>query len=134
MQAKNRSLPPPRPLLVKIAPDLEYSQIEEILVLAEQHGLAGIVATNTTVDHSSLPLSAPKQQGGLSGMPLRGRATEVVRFLTKRTTLPIIAVGGVTDAASAREKLDAGATLVQIYTGFVYGGPTLVPEICRGLL
>lgn len=133
VQDKNRSLPVPRPMLVKIAPDLTFSQIEEILELAGQHQLAGIVATNTTVDHSSLPPSAPPEQGGLSGAPLRARSTEIVRFLTERTSLPIIAVGGVSDAASAREKLDAGAALAQIYTGFVYGGPTLIPEICRSL-
>ena len=134
VQAKNRSLPTPRPLLVKIAPDLGFEQIEEVLALATQHELAGIVATNTTIDHSALPPDAPKETGGLSGRPLRARATEIVRFLTSRTDLPIIAVGGVSDAASAREKLDAGAALVQLYTGFVYGGPTTVPEICRGLL
>ena len=133
VQEKNHSLPSPRPMLVKIAPDLPFSQIEEILELAGQHRMAGIVATNTTIDHSSLPPSAPKEQGGLSGEPLRVRATEVVRFLAERTALPIIAVGGVSDAVSAREKLDAGVALVQIYTGFVYGGPTLIPEICRGL-
>ncbi len=133
VQAKNRSLPMPRPMLVKIAPDLTFPQIEEIIELANQHQLAGIVATNTTIDHSSLPSSAPREQGGLSGGPLRERSTEIVRFLAGRTTLPIIAVGGVSDAASAREKLDAGASLVQLYTGFVYGGPTLIPEICRGL-
>ncbi len=133
VQQKNRTLPAPRPMLVKIAPDLSFPQIEEILDLARQHELAGIVATNTTVDHTSLPASVPYETGGLSGEPLRARSTEVVRFLAGRTPLPIIAVGGVGDAASAREKLDAGATLVQLYTGFVYGGPTLVPEICRGL-
>ena len=133
VQEKNRSLPSPRPMLVKIAPDLTFSQIEEILELADQHQLAGIVATNTTIDHSSLPPSAPIEQGGLSGAPLRARATEIVRFLAQRTSLPVIAVGGVADAASAREKLDAGAALVQIYTGFIYGGPTLISEICRGL-
>ena len=133
VQEKNRALPSPRPMLVKIAPDLTFSQIEEILDLARQHGLAGIVATNTTVDHSALPASAPRETGGLSGAPLRARATEIVRFVATRTPLPVIAVGGVSDAASAREKLDAGAALVQLYTGFVYGGPTLIPEICRGL-
>ncbi len=133
VQEKNRSFPLPRPMLVKIAPDLTFSQIEEILELAGHHQLAGIVATNTTIDHTSLPPSAPKEQGGLSGMPLRERSTVIVRFLAQRTALPIIAVGGVSDAGSAREKLDAGAALVQLYTGFVYGGPTLVPEICREL-
>ncbi len=133
VQAKNRALPTPRPMLVKIAPDLGFEQIEEVLGLAQAHALVGIVATNTTVAHSSLPPGVPKEQGGLSGAPLRARSTEVVRFLAARTPLPIIAVGGVSDAASAREKLDAGAALVQLYTGFVYGGPTTVPEICAGL-
>ena len=133
VQERNRTLPSPRPVLVKIAPDLPFGQIEEVLELAVRHGLAGIVATNTTIDHSSLPPSAPREQGGLSGAPLRARATEIVRFLAERTALPVIAVGGVADAGSAREKLDAGAALVQLYTGFVYGGPTLIPEICRGL-
>jgi dihydroorotate dehydrogenase len=134
VQEKNRALPAPlRPVLVKIAPDLTFTQIEEIIELAENHGLAGIIATNTTIDHSALPASAPREQGGLSGAPLRQKSTEIVRFLTSKTKLPVIAVGGVADAASAREKLDAGAALVQLYTGFIYGGPTLAPEICRGL-
>ena len=133
VQGRNRLLPAPRPILVKIAPDLSFAQIEEILALATEHALAGIVATNTTIDHASLPASTPAEQGGLSGEPLRRRSTEIVRFLAERTPLPIIAVGGVSDGASAREKLDAGASLVQLYTGYVYGGPTLIPEICRTL-
>ena len=134
VQAKNRALAVPRPMLVKIAPDLGWPQIEQVVGLAEEHGLAGIVATNTTIDHSSLPETAPRETGGLSGEPLRARSTEIVRFLAGRTKLPIVAVGGVSDGASAQEKLEAGAALVQLYTGFVYGGPTLVPEICRGLV
>ena len=131
VQEKNGSLASPKPVLVKIAPDLSFPQIEEILSLATGHRLAGIVATNTTVDHSLIP-DAP-EQGGLSGEPLRQRSTEIVRFLAGRTTLPIIAVGGVSDGVTAREKLDAGASLVQLYTGFVYGGPTLIPQVCRDL-
>ncbi|MBV9657844.1 MAG: quinone-dependent dihydroorotate dehydrogenase [Verrucomicrobia bacterium] len=123
----------PKPLLVKIAPDLTFAQIEEILDLVTRHALAGIVATNTTVDHSLLPASAPRETGGLSGQPLRARSTAVVRFVASRTRLPVIAVGGIFDAESAREKLDAGAALVQLYTGFVYQGPTAVAKICRGL-
>ena len=134
MQATNFALPSPRPMLVKIAPDLTFAQIEEILELAEAHRLGGIVATNTTIDHSSLSASTPCETGGLSGQPLRARSTEVVRFLASRTSMPIIAVGGVADAPSAQEKIDAGAALVQMYTGFVYGGPTLVPTLCRSLL
>jgi dihydroorotate dehydrogenase len=133
VQRANRALPVPRPLLVKIAPDLTFAQIEEIIELAQRHGLAGIVATNTTIDRSDLPEYAARLEGGLSGEPLRARATEVVTFLAARTSLPIIAVGGVSDAASAREKLDAGASLVQLYTGLIYAGPTLVPAICRAL-
>lgn len=138
VQAANRARAgagPRTPVLLKIAPDLEWSQIEEILDLATRHGLAGIIATNTTVSRDALPPNTrhAAEAGGLSGAPLRARATAVVRFLAERGRLPVVAVGGVADAASAREKLDAGASLVQIYTGFIYGGPTLVPEICRGL-
>lgn len=134
VQAKNAGLAAPRPLLVKIAPDLEFAQIEEIAGLAQAHGLAGIIATNTTLGRAGVSGSPHRDEaGGVSGEPLRARATEVVRFLTARTKLPVIAVGGVSDAASAQEKLDAGAALVQLYTGFVYGGPTLIGEICRGL-
>lgn len=134
VQARNRQLATPRPLLVKIAPDLEWGQVEQIVELAHAHGLAGIIATNTTLGRAGVSgLPRAEEAGGLSGAPLRARATEVVRFLTSRTKLPVIAVGGVSDAASAQEKLDAGAVLVQLYTGFVYGGPTLVGGICRDM-
>jgi dihydroorotate dehydrogenase len=133
VQRTNRALPVPRPLLVKIAPDLTFPQIEDIIGLAQRHGLAGIVATNTTIERSGLPGHVAYLEGGLSGEPLRARATEIVAFLAARTSLPIIAVGGVSDTISAREKLDAGASLVQLYTGLVYAGPTLVPAICRAL-
>ena len=122
-----------RPLLVKIAPDLEWGPIEEILALAQQYGLAGIIATNTTIDHSSVP--EPKRTtGGLSGAPLRARSTEIVRFIAERSTLPVIAVGGIFSADDALEKFDAGAALVQLYTGFIYEGPGLVRRICEALL
>lgn len=134
VQERNRALKTPRPLLVKIAPDLEWAQVEEIAELAQAHGLAGIIATNTTLGRSGVSGSRRAEEaGGLSGEPLRTRATEIVRFIAARTKLPVVAVGGVSDAASAREKLDAGAALVQLYTGFVYGGPTLIGEICRDL-
>ena len=131
VQEKNGSFPSRKPVLVKIAPDLSFPQIEEILSLATAHKLAGIVATNTTVDHSSIPGAA--ELGGLSGEPLRQRSTEIVRFLAGQTLLPIVAVGGVSNSVTAREKLDAGASLVQLYTGFVYSGPTIIPQICRGM-
>jgi dihydroorotate dehydrogenase len=133
LQSENRALQNPRPLLVKIAPDLTDDQIADVASLAGEHALAGIVATNTTIDHSSLPPDRRGEAGGLSGRPLRARATAVVRFLATQTRLPIIAVGGVEDADSAREKLDAGAALVQLYTGLVYGGPTCIRDMVRAL-
>ncbi len=121
-----------KPVLVKIAPDLEWGPIEEILTLAQEEGLAGIVATNTTIDHSSIP-EQRRTQGGLSGAPLRARSTEVVRFITSRSKLPVIAVGGILSADDALEKFDAGAALIQLYTGFIYEGPALVRSICNAL-
>lgn len=122
-----------KPVLVKIAPDLEWDAIEEILGLAQERGIAGLIATNTTVNQGELPAQI-RQQGGLSGAPLRARATEVVRFLAERSEIPIIAVGGIMSADDALEKFDAGAALVQIYTGFIYEGPKLIRDICTALL
>ncbi len=130
IQRRNASA---KPVLVKIAPDLEWAAIEEIVALVEEHKLAGIIATNTTIDHSGIP-EARRQQGGLSGAPVRRRSTEVVRFIAERSKMPVIAVGGIMDADSALEKFDAGAALVQLYTGYIYRGPALVGEICRALL
>jgi hypothetical protein len=121
-----------RPLLLKIAPDLEWPAIEEILALVEQHRLSGIIATNTTIDHSPVA-EARRQQGGLSGVPLKKRALEVLRFLVARTQLPVIGVGGISSVDDALERLDAGAALLQIYTGLIYQGPALVREIHRAL-
>jgi dihydroorotate dehydrogenase len=117
-----------KPLLVKIAPDLTDDAVREMAALAESEKLAGLIATNTTLDHSAIPTPADKI-GGLSGAPLRQRSTEVIRTLRSATQLPIIASGGIMDAAAAKEKLDAGANLVQIYTGFVYHGPELIRDI-----
>lgn len=132
IQGDNNTRPASKPLLLKIAPDLTNDQILEILGLVQQYHLAGIIATNTTLDHSVIP-AGKDQQGGLSGKPLRARSTEVIRFISANTTLPIIGVGGIHDAASAQEKLDAGASLVQIYTGLIYEGPGLVSAICSNL-
>lgn len=120
------------PMLLKIAPDLEESRIEEIIELVERHELAGMIATNTTLDHSAIP-EAERTEGGLSGDPLRDRSTEIIRFIASRTSLPIIGVGGISSPEGALEKLDAGASLVQLYTGFVYHGPGLIREICKAL-
>jgi dihydroorotate dehydrogenase len=131
--AIQRHNPAKRPLLVKIAPDLEWGPIEEILELVTSHQCAGLIATNTTLDHSAIRENR-RQQGGLSGRPLQHRSTEIVRFLALRSSIPVIAVGGIHDADSALEKLDAGAALVQIYTGLIYEGPGLIGQICRALL
>jgi dihydroorotate dehydrogenase len=122
-----------KPLLVKIAPDLEWSAIEQILDVAETHRLAGLIATNTTIDHSPIP-ERRRQQGGLSGQPLRERSTQIVRFIASKSPLPIIAAGGIMDVDSALEKLDAGASLLQLYTGFIYEGPQLVRDICEAIV
>jgi len=123
-----KEIDPSKPLLVKIAPDLPDDAVREMAGLAEEEGLAGLIATNTTLDHSSVP-AENDQTGGLSGSPLLSRSTQVLRILSSHTDLPIIASGGVMSAESAREKLDAGASLVQIYTGFIYRGPGLIRDI-----
>lgn len=132
VMAANRAKPAAKPLLLKIAPDLEWAQIDEILELVTSHGLSGLIATNTTLDHSCVP-EGRDQTGGLSGKPLRARSTEIVRYVCKHLDLPVIAVGGIFDADVALEKLDAGAALVQLYTGFIYRGPALIGEICDAL-
>jgi dihydroorotate dehydrogenase len=121
-----------KPVLVKIAPDLTWEAVDDVLALAEEHGIAGIIATNTTIDHTGVPESR-RETGGLSGKPVRVRSTEVIRFITSRTKVPVIGVGGIFSAPDAQEKFDAGAVLVQLYTGFVYEGPTLAQRICRSL-
>ena len=121
-----------KPILLKIAPDLSIAEIEQIISTCEQHAISGIIATNTTLDHSAIPASRD-QTGGLSGRPLLEKSTEFVRAITSRSRLPVIASGGITDAGSAREKLEAGAQLLQVYTGYVYRGPGLLREIVGGL-
>ncbi|MDE1170851.1 MAG: quinone-dependent dihydroorotate dehydrogenase [Verrucomicrobium sp.] len=122
----------PKPILVKIAPDLTDEALAEAVAVLRQHGGAGIVATNTTLDKSAVPL---KEAGGLSGAPLRRRSTEVIRFLARETggALPIIGAGGIFTAQDAREKLEAGASLLQAYTGLIYEGPGFVRAVCAGL-
>jgi dihydroorotate dehydrogenase len=125
---------PPRPLLVKIAPDLEDPEVETIVGTAVNLGLAGLIATNTTVSREGLR-TALNEAGGLSGKPLRKRSDAVVRlaYRTARGRLPIIGVGGIFSASDAFEKIAAGASLVQAYTGFVYGGPMFARDINAGL-
>ncbi len=124
-----------KPILVKIAPDLSFEAIDEILELAIQRQLAGIVATNTTITRPQSSNPVYGQAGGLSGTPLRERSTDIIRHIRKQTVgkLPIIGVGGIFNADDAREKLEAGASLLQIYTGLVYEGPAIVKTIVAGL-
>jgi dihydroorotate dehydrogenase len=129
----------PVPILVKVAPDLSFEALDQILELAAPRQLAGIVATNTTITRPSTLDPRLRgiydQPGGLSGRPLRQRSTEVIRhlYLQSRGAWPIIGVGGISDAADAWEKITAGASLVQIYTSLVYRGPGVVKEIVSGL-
>jgi dihydroorotate dehydrogenase len=127
------------PVLVKIAPDLSDEDLDAVADLALELGLAGIIAMNTTIDRSGLRTPADDVAalgaGGLSGAPLRARSLEVLRLLAARTRgrLTLVAAGGIADADDAAERLAAGATLVQLYTGFVFGGPTTPVRIARGL-
>jgi dihydroorotate dehydrogenase len=129
----NRAAEKPLPILVKIAPDLSEPQIDDVLTVIAELQLGGIVATNTTLDKSSVRL---KEEGGLSGRPLTRKSTEIIRYVAKATNgqLPIIGAGGIFTASDAREKLEAGAHLVQLYTGFIYEGPLVVRHICKGLV
>ena len=139
LQHLNRQQPSPKPILLKIAPDLSDGQLDDIVDICLALGIDGIIATNTTISRDGL--ATPDQRvtaagaGGLSGQALRQRATEVIRYLHQRSggRLPIIGVGGVASPEDALEKLAAGASLVQIYTGLVYEGPALVKRINQAL-
>lgn len=124
--------PDRKPVLVKISPDVTPAQLADIAECGESEGISGWIATNTTTDHSAVP-SVDDTEGGLSGVPLRAKADAVLRELASRTSLPVIGVGGVSDGSSAQAKLEAGARLVQLYTGLVYGGPGLPGEIAATL-
>ncbi len=137
---QNSELGSQKPVLVKVAPDLTFEALDEILELVGPRQIAGIVATNTTISRpSSDDPDAQKvysETGGLSGKPLRARSTEVIRHLYRQTqgTLPIIGVGGIFNAADAWEKIIAGASLIQVYTGLVYEGPWVIRSIVSGLV
>lgn len=128
-----------KPLLLKIAPDLTEAQLNDVADLALEIKLDGLVAANTTISRGGLTTAVTTVTamgaGGLSGLPLRNRSTEVIRYLHQRTagTLPIIGSGGIFTAADAREKMQAGASLVQVWTGFIYEGPAIANKICNGL-
>ncbi len=137
LQQLNSRYPQQRPLLLKIAPDLTSSQLEDVAALAMEIKLDGLVASNTTISREGLVTSMPVLNaigaGGLSGKPLRRRSTEVVKYLCEKTggQMPIIASGGIFTGADAAEKLAAGASLVQVWTGFIYEGPAIVKKICK---
>lgn len=139
LQDINRSKPRPKPILLKIAPDLEQDQLDDIIEIALNTGIAGIVATNTTISRDGLKsppgLIARAGEGGLSGEPLRLASNQVIRYIRQKAgpDFPIIGVGGIMSDSDVLEKLEAGANLVQIYTGLVYSGPGLIRQIARAL-
>ncbi|MFN7119691.1 MAG: quinone-dependent dihydroorotate dehydrogenase [Saprospiraceae bacterium] len=137
LQDLNRQKAQPKPILLKIAPDLTNEQLDDIVEIAGITGIAGVIATNTTISRNNLQENVEKiGAGGLSGKPLRQRSTEVIRYLYTQSQgrLIIIGVGGITSAEDAIEKLNAGASLVQIYTGLIYEGPLLIKRIKQKLL
>jgi len=139
LQTINTTQTLPKPLLLKIAPDLTKEQLDDVIDLASEIKLDGIVATNTTISREQLQTTNPKLQtignGGLSGLPLKHRSTEIVNYIHQKTNgqIPIIASGGIFTAEDAKEKLNAGASLLQVWTGFIYKGPGIVKKICKTL-
>ncbi len=131
LQKLNLTKSKQKPILLKIAPDLSNEQLLDIIDIVNETKIAGVIATNTTLSREGLRSENKTEMGGLSGKPLEKRSTEVIRFLTTKSNnaFPVIGVGGIHSAADALEKLDAGASLVQLYTGFIYEGPALVKEI-----
>lgn len=138
LEKRNQQNPVKRPILLKIAPDLTNEQLDDIVKIVLETGIAGVIATNTTVDRNGLYSDAMlvKETGGLSGKPLTQRSTEVIRYLSQKSNkaFPIIGVGGIHSPQDAKDKLEAGASLVQLYTGFIYEGPGLIKDICKELL
>ncbi|MCX2838662.1 quinone-dependent dihydroorotate dehydrogenase [Salinimicrobium sp. MT39] len=136
LQQENLKRPVQKPILLKIAPDLTDSQLLDIIDIIKETGIAGVIATNTTISREGLTSADKDETGGLSGQPLAKRATEVIRFLSEKSNkaFPIIGVGGIMSPEDAIEKLEAGAALVQLYTGFIYEGPQLVKKINQAIL
>ncbi len=140
LQNRNSQIEIPKPILLKIAPDLTQSQIDDVIDLALEIKLEGLVATNTTISRDLLSEGSKLKSesigaGGLSGLPVQTRSTEIVQYIHQKTNgqIPIIASGGIFTSMDAKEKLNAGATLVQVWTGFIYEGPAIVKNICMGL-
>ena len=136
LQKINQATEKPKPILLKISPDLNEKQLIDIIAIVKTTKTAGVIATNTTLDRENISSSNKNEIGGLSGRPLTQRSTEVVRFLSEKSkkAFPIIGVGGIHDSTDAIEKLNAGADLIQLYTGFVYNGPAIVKRINKALI
>ncbi|RMB56239.1 quinone-dependent dihydroorotate dehydrogenase [Dokdonia sinensis] len=136
LQKKNEQMPSSKPILLKIAPDLTDDQLLDIIDIVRETKIAGVIATNTTISREGLTSENKTEMGGLSGKPLTNRSTEVIRFLSEKSNkaFPIIGVGGIHTAQDALDKLDAGASLVQLYTGFIYEGPKLIKDINKAIL
>ncbi|MGE0568777.1 MAG: quinone-dependent dihydroorotate dehydrogenase [Bacteroidia bacterium] len=140
MQKLNKSKTKEKPILLKIAPDLSNEQLDEIIEIVKDSGISGVIATNTTISREGLLTSKTTIDaigaGGLSGKPLTKRSTEVIRYLKQKSSnaFPVIGVGGIHTKEDAKEKLDAGADLIQLYTGFIYEGPGLIKEINKSLI
>ena len=136
LQNKNLAKPKQKPILLKIAPDLTDEQLLDIIDIVADTKIAGVIATNTTISREGLQSANKSEMGGLSGKPLTKRSTEVIRFLSQKSNkaFPIIGVGGIHSAEDAIEKLEAGASLIQLYTGFIYEGPALVKAINKAIL
>ncbi|MFA5619047.1 MAG: quinone-dependent dihydroorotate dehydrogenase [Weeksellaceae bacterium] len=136
LQIKNLRKPISKPILLKIAPDLTDAQLMDIIEIVRETSIAGVIATNTTIERNHLISDNQNESGGLSGQPLRKRATEVIRFLTEKSgnAFPVIGAGGIHSPEDAIEKLNAGAVLIQLYTGFIYEGPGLVKKINQKIL
>jgi dihydroorotate dehydrogenase len=136
LQSKNLAKPKQKPILLKIAPDLTDEQLLDIIDIVNETKIAGVIATNTTISREGLQSKNKEEMGGLSGKPLTKRSTEVIRFLSDNSnkSFPIVGVGGIHSADDAIEKLEAGASLIQLYTGFIYEGPKLIKEINKKIL
>jgi dihydroorotate dehydrogenase len=135
LQNLNNKKVHPKPILLKIAPDLSNDQLLDIIEIVTITNTAGVIATNTTISRENLKSKNKIEQGGLSGKPLKERSTDVIRFLSEKSNkaFPIIGVGGIHSVDDALEKLDAGADLIQLYTGFIYEGPKLIKDINKAL-
>ena len=140
LQELNASKENRKPILLKIAPDLTDAQLDDIIAIVQDSKIDGVIATNTTIDRSMLTTDQKEVEaignGGLSGKPVRKRSTEVIRYLSEKSkkAFPIIGVGGIHSAEDAIEKLEAGASLLQVYTGFIYEGPALIKRINKAIL